>query len=221
MMENSQVKENIQDIKKEINEVFKFASDNREKELINMIKRLDVRKAVARDKQLQIFEQVCRISAVEMAYRNITSILKLVDNLDMLEELFLNVLYYCRRFEYLEMPVEELDEGVCFFAENNISGVALFSFVEIGTVKKEDNLIRIAQFLKREGQLIRAVLMLQLAVSKYEKNEDILMELADCWLVAKQWKKAYDVLKRIEKPSKEIKEIIVSLEEVLEDESIK
>ena len=68
--------------------------------------------------------------------------------------------------------------------------------------------------------LMTATVLLYLAAKSYESNKGIIMELADCWMEGKQWKQAYDTLKQIKKPSKEIKEIMEELEKVVGYETV-
>ncbi len=218
-MKLEEMKEYIGKIKNEIEEAMQSSSENKEIELVKIIKRPGIEKIIARDSQLLAFEYICKIWIAEKTYGYAETILSNIHSLGELEELYTNLKYYCRRFEYDAMPDEELQEGIWFIVNNRISAVALFGIVEEVTRKKEENLLRLAQFLKIEGQLIMAAVLLQQAVNKYEKNEELIIELADCWLEAQQWQRAYDTLKKIEKPSKDIEEIILNLEEVLGDEN--
>lgn len=210
----------IEEIKKEIEEVFCSSSEKKEIDLVKIIQRPDVKKVISKDNQLMTLSLTASIWIEEKKRGYNQTIFCGVDSLAMLEELYINLKYYCRRFEYDSMPEEELREGISFVIKQSISGVALFNTVMVQTWKRENNILKIAQHLKEEGQLVTATILLQQAVEHYEKNETLLIELADCWLEGQQWEQAYETLKKIENPSKDIEDIIMNLEEALEDENI-
>ena len=62
---------------------------------------------------------------------------------------------------------------------------------------------------------MEALFLLQKGSEVFPKNKEILLELADCWMFGEQWKQAYDCLKKIKKPKKEVRELIQMLEKVI------
>ena len=81
-------------------------------------------------------------------------------------------------------------------------------------------MVKLARYLKQGNALMTALIMLQVATRKYDKSEELLLELADAWISLNQWKQAYDTLQRIENPSEEVEDLIKSLEEVIGDEKL-
>lgn len=201
----------IEEIKDEMNELLEAGNV---KEVVQWIGKQEHDDVLMKDNQLMILMLVCSIWAVETRIGVVETFLEKAHNLAELETLYTNLKYYCRRFEN-DMPDEYLLEGIEYILEKVFSGVAVYSVIEVQTWKAEENTLRIVKYLKAVEAVETAILLLQMAIMKYNKNTDLLLELADCWLLLSNWKQAYDILKKIEKPSDEVKEIMKELEEVL------
>lgn len=207
----------IDELKKEIE---KLLEEGNIQEIVLQIGKQKDDYIFMKDNQLMILMLVCSIWSVETQIGVKQTFLEKACSLTELEELYMNLSYYCRRFEN-DMPQEYLLEGIEYILEKGFSGVAIYSVIEVQTWKTEENALNIARYLKSVDGVETAILLLQMAIMKHNKNNDLLMELADCWLLLGNWKQAQSVLGKIEKPSDEVQEIMKELEEVLGDESIK
>ncbi len=216
-MKLHEIKNCIEGSKKEIEELLRKDVADRVPKIMDIINRSEVNYCTNRDNQLMTLRMMCKIWESEKNIGDGTTFMDDVHNLKDLEKKYNKLKYYCRRFEN-DMPQEFWLEGIEYILDNNITGIALYSVIEIQTWKKEENILKIAKYLKVNEAMIQAVIMLQMAVAKYEKNSELIMELADCWLLMKNWKQAKNILEKLEHPSKEVQEIIRNLEEVLKDE---
>ena len=206
----------IDEMKKEMNHLLEVGN------IQEIARQIDKQKndyVLMKDNQLMILMLVCSIGAVETQIGVRQTFLEKAHNLSGLEDLYTSLKYYCRRFEN-DMPQEYLLEGIEYIIENSFSGVAIYCVIEVQTWKVEANVLIIARYLKSVEAIETATLLLQMAVMKYNKNEDLLMELADCWILLNNWKQAHSILKKIENSSGEVKEIMNELREALGDENI-
>lgn len=216
-MKTQELRMCIEKIKNEMNTLLKTGNV---KEVVQRVGKQEYDSILMKDNQLMILMLVCSIWAVETRIGVAKTFLKKVHSLVELETMYTNLKYYCRRFEN-DMPDEYLLEGIEYILDKGFSGVAVYSVIEVQTWKAEENTLKIVRYLKAVEALETAILLLQMAIMKHNKNADLLLELADCWLLLSNWKQAHDILKKIEEPSDEVIEIMKELEEVLGDESIK
>lgn len=208
----------IEESKRKINELLRMPEENNIFEIIKILNDSEVKRVITRDNQLMILSSICSMWSIEKKIGERT----FFDNIYSLEDAekkYTNMKYYCRRFEY-NMPEVYLVEGVEYIENKNISGVALYSIMEIQTKEPADNMVKMAQYLKKYNILSTVLIMLQMAVKKYDKNTELLLELADTWISIGQWRYAYDTLQKIEQPNEDIREIIRNLEEVLDNEKV-
>lgn len=208
----------IEKIKQDIEEILSMRGEDKVKNILEIVNKEDVKKIVMKDNQLMILSFACSIWAAEKAMDLKSTIFTKVFCLKDLESLYIDLKFFCRRFEY-DVPEEHLLEGIKYIIKNNISGVALYSIVEVQLIKKRETILKIVRNLKVNRQMIVAVTMIQLALKKYENDEELIMEFADIYIMLQQWKQAYEILNRIERPSGEMKELILNLKEVINDES--
>ncbi len=218
-MSLQEVKQSIENVKQEIDEILEKKDENRELEIIRILNRPEVKLIVAKDNQLLTLSKIYSIWLAERKFGCTDYLFDRFKSLNEAEDIYMNLKYYCRRFEY-DMPEEYLWESIEYIKEKNITGIALYNIVMVETWKKERILLELAHYLKVHKQLLTATVMLQFAVKQYDKNKKIIMELADCWIEGQQWEQAYLTLKKIQKPSPEVKEIITELEEVVCNESL-
>ena len=214
-----EVRSCIDENKQKLNELLKGSGEERILEIIKLLNDSELKKVIARDNQLMILSSICSMWAVEKKIGDKRTFLDNVHSLEEAEELYTNIKYYCRRFEY-NMSEEYLLEGIEYIEKNQITGVALYSIMEIQTKTPAKNMVKLAKYLKQGNNLMTALIMLQVAEKKYDKEEELLLELADTWIALNQWKHAYQTLQKVEKPSEDIQEIISSLKEVLGNEGI-
>ena len=119
-----------------------------------------------------------------------------------------------------KMPDFLCEQAVDELIEYKASGIAISRIYIMETYKREDNILQISRILKEKGQFVTAGILLQEALNTYSENEDMLMELADCWMSVQQWHKTLECLKKVKKPSTEVQELIEELEKVIKDENI-
>lgn len=116
-----------------------------------------------------------------------------------------------------KVPEAYVDEALEWLEKPQISGVAIAEITLRETSKKEENLMHVAQGLKRRGRISNAILLLQYANERYPGRERLLLEEADCWMQGRQWNRAYKLLAQIENPTAEIQDIMTRLQQVLEN----
>lgn len=135
-------------------------------------------------------------------------------SLDELEQKYQKIKYCALRVEN-RVPEPYIDQSISWLIEKKISGIAIGKIVVFETRAREENLLYIAQELKRHGNLPGAILLLQYTREKYPKQERLILEEADCWLQGQQWRRAYELLRKVEKPTAEMNEIIKGLRQVM------
>ncbi len=216
-MKLHEMKKCIEESKKEIEGLLGGVTEDRITRVMEVIGRPEVAHCINRDNQLIILRLMCKVWESERNIGDGITFMDDIHNLGELENKYNKLKYYCRRFEN-DMPEECLLEGIAYILESNISGIAIYSVIEIQTWKKEENILKMAKYLKVNDALTQTVILLQMAVAKYEDNTELIMELADCWLLMKNWKQAKSTLEQIKHPSDDVREIIRNLKEVLKDE---
>lgn len=137
-------------------------------------------------------------------------------SLDELERKYHRIEYYGLRVEN-HVPELYCDQLLDWLLEHKVSGLALGIIIRNRTEKVRENLLYIAQELKRKNEFPNAVLLLQYAHAEYPDSEELLLEEADCWLQAMQWQRALELLQKIENPTTEILEVISELQQVIEN----
>lgn len=137
-----------------------------------------------------------------------------IGNLDELEQKYRRIEYYGLRIEN-RVPESYCGQLLDWLLEHKVSGIALGIIIRNRTEQGKENILYIAQELKRRAELPNAVLLLQYAHEKYPDEEAFLLEEADCWLQAGQGKKALELLQEIRRPSAEIQELMAELEQVI------
>lgn len=168
--------------------------------------------------KLQHFLTIWREEQEKMAGQAETeNIFYQIDSLDELEQKYCRIEYYGLRIEN-HVPEPYCSQLLDWLLEHKVSGIALGVIIRNRTEKGMENLLCIAQELKRKMELPNAVLLLQYAREKYPEEETFLLEEVDCWLQVKQWRTALELLQKIEAPTAEILEIITELRQVVEND---
>lgn len=110
------------------------------------------------------------------------------------------------------MPEEYYEQVVDRFMDYRVSGIAIARIIYLETLKREENVLKMAGMLKARGQIVTAMLLVERSLEYFPENKDFLLELADCWLAGRQWNQAVACLKKIEAPDAATLELIEELE---------
>ena len=119
-----------------------------------------------------------------------------------------------------EVPSFLCEEIVDELIEYKVSGIAICKIIIWETYKREKNILKISRILKEKNQVITANILLKEALKVYLENEEMWIELAECWMLGQQWNQALDCLLKIKEPKIEVQELIKELEKVIENENI-
>ncbi len=139
-----------------------------------------------------------------------------VGSLSALAHKYRQILYCALRIEN-KVPESYVKQAITWLLEQRISGVAIGKIVILETKEKEDNLLHIAQALKKEGATGNALLLLAYANRSFPGRERLILEEADCRIQIQHWEKAYELLKAIENPTAEIRDILAILRQVIKN----
>ncbi|MCH5275121.1 MAG: tetratricopeptide repeat protein [Lachnospiraceae bacterium] len=178
----------------------------------------DFKKLHIKDTQLSMLAVFCEIWADEkkkLVEAGIwEDIFYKVDSLQTLEQKYLTVQFGLLRLE-TPMPVEYYEQAVDDLIAYRVSGIALYRLIMRETACKEQNILKLAGLLKEKEQITTARFLLQYGRETYPGNEEILLELADCWLEEGNLEQSYECLKQMQSPSMEIQELIGELENAI------
>lgn len=208
------------ELKEEINSKLKDLSYEKIKELILWLAKSNAfQKLKDKENELIILDFFCTtwmeekkrltdLGIEEDIFYGITS-------LDEVESKYLTVKFAALRME-VDMPIEFYEQAVDSIIEKKVTGVAICKIIVRETAEREKNILQIAGLLKIKGQYITALVLLQEGSEIYPENDEILLELADCWLEGQQWKQAYECLKKIKIPNTEVSKLVVELATMVE-----
>lgn len=140
-----------------------------------------------------------------------------VNSLQDLESRYLKAHFSMLRLEN-DISEETCMQSVQELIVEKYSALFLFSVIVRETEMIEKNIFKLGRMLKRQNDLVRSIGVLKLGVEKYPKNDELILELADCWITVQQYAIAYEYLKKIENPDKEVVELLIELEKVLKNE---
>lgn len=204
-------------IKEEINAQLSRLDREGIKDLILQQVKDPIRKKLsAKDNQLLMLGFFCQIWIEEQrkleAYGLQSTILEGITSLEAVEEKYMAIKFALLRLE-TPMPDCYYEEGVEDLLHRRITGVALHRFIREETWKREENTLKLSQMLKERGEYMTAVLLLQEAVDSYPKGQNLLWELADCWIQGREWQQAYQCLNKISNPDQEVQAILEVLKE--------
>lgn len=138
-----------------------------------------------------------------------------ISSLSDVERKYLSIRYFIFRIENC-VPYDLCISAMEGLVSSHVSGIAIGHVICDESLKKIDNAVSIAVMLKNMGETVRAISLLQYMDSRYNNQEKILIELADCWLEGRQWGTALECLKKIENPNSDIVGLIKDLEKMLE-----
>ena len=175
-------------------------------------------KLVAKDSQLYMLNHFLCIALreqSELAHRGIQgNVFEGVSSLDVLEEKYLAVEFSVLRME-LDLNNEEVEETISKIVELHVSGITLFRIIQFETAHVLKNVKRISIELKKRGDKIGSIILLREAVVTYPDEEELWLLLANAWMELGEFSEALKCLKKIEKPSSEIRSLIKKLEGML------
>ena len=218
-MELQQQYEKLEVLHRELNEKLKDLDFQKIKELILWLaKSEDFNELKEKDNQLSMLEAFCRIWTDEKSKLVEAGIWEdifyKVDSLETLEQKYLTVHFGLLRLE-TPMPAEYYEQAVDDMIAYRVSGIGLYRILMRETARKEQNILKLTGLLKEKGQIMTARFLLQCGKETYPENEEMLMELADCWLEEENLQQAYNCLKLIQSPSREIQELMGELENAI------
>ncbi|MBQ7067280.1 MAG: hypothetical protein IJN92_10720 [Lachnospiraceae bacterium] len=212
------------ELEKEINERLKKNDFVSIKELILWLaKSSDFQKLKKKENSLIMLDAFCGIWLEEMKqlpdWGILDNIFSSVSSLNDIEERYQNIKFLALRVENNvpeEFCIDLLDKVI----EQKISGIAIGRIVISETLNGVENILKIARLLKEKMQLITAILMLEYTHKGHPENDDILLEMAGCWMEGQQWEKTLECLLLIKKPDPSVKELIQELEKMINHETI-
>lgn len=202
----------LMQLKEEINENLTGLDFNRIKELLLWLAQSKVYQKLKReDNQLYMLYNFCSIWLEEkkkLPGIGITDdIFNNISSLKDIEDKYMTIEFGVLRIE-TSMPDEFYEQFIDTIINDKISGIALERIIALETLKKEENVLEVARRLKKRHQIVTAVILLEAAEGTYLKNNDILLELSNCWLEGGQEERALECLKKIENPDEKVYELM-------------
>lgn len=146
-----------------------------------------------------------------------TDIFYKVSSLDDVERKYQRIKYCGLRIENA-VPNDYIEQALEWLAEDQVSGIAIGKIIVKETEKRKENILYIAQCLRRGGDSLNALLLMQYANEKLPGQEKLLLEEADIWLEGQQFEKVLELLSQIENPSMQIKGLMEELRQVTEND---
>lgn len=134
-------------------------------------------------------------------------------SLNDVEQKYQKIKYCGLRIEN-KVPDEYIRQALNWLMEDQVSGMAIGQIVARETKEKEENILQIEQCLRRDEQVLNALLLIQYANEAFPGQEKLLLEEADIWLEGQQFQKALELLFQIEKPSLQTKKLTEELQQV-------
>lgn len=146
-----------------------------------------------------------------------TDIFYKVFSLDDVEQKYQRIKYCGLRIENA-VPDDYIEQALEWLIEDQVSGMAIGAIIVKETEKREQNILYIAQYLRRRGDSLNALLLMQCANETFPGQEKLLLEEADIWLEGQQFERVLELLSQIEKPSLQIKGLMEELRQVTEND---
>lgn len=141
-----------------------------------------------------------------------------VHSLEDMEKKYHSLYFGVMRFE-VAMPEEYYEQVIDTVIDYRISGIALARIIIRETEQIVKNILKAASQLRERNQFAVEMILLEEAEKFYPKNEEILLQLADCWMFGQQWERARECLAKIDKPQIRTHELIKDLEKKIADEN--
>lgn len=208
-------------LKEQIDEKLKKTSFIEIKNLILWLaKSSDFQKLKNKDHQLTMLDVFCQIWIEEKKKLTgvgiVDDIFYGIDCLAAIENKYLTIQLGILRIEN-NMPEDYCLQALDEIMEYKVSGMALYTILNRETSEISKNIVRLAQMLKNRDRMIEAVFLLEAGNDAYPEEQEIIMEIADCWIATEQWESAYECLRRIKKPNADIQELIQMIKKVIDD----
>lgn len=119
-----------------------------------------------------------------------------------------------------DMPEELILEAVNEVIDWKYSGFALRMMISTETRDGVGNVIKLARFLMNANQAAKAIGLLECENEKCPGNDEIVLELASCWLEVQQYQKAYECLCLITNKAQHVNEMIQELEKLVRNDKL-
>ena len=146
-----------------------------------------------------------------------TDIFYKVSSLDDMEQKYQRIKYCGLRIENA-VPDDYIEQALEQLGEERVSGIAIGTIIIRETEKSKENVLYISQYLRRRGDSLNALLLMQYANEKFPRQEKLLLEEADIWLEGQQFERVLELLSQIENPSLQIKKLMEELRQVAEND---
>ncbi len=218
-MKRAEQYDNLLMLREEINKRLQKVDFESIKELIRfLVNSREYQRIKTKDNQLLALDCFCAVWLEEKKQLEPLGIYEDifigVNSLEDVESKYLDIKYAALRIEN-EVPLEYCEEAIDSLIEQKISGIAIYKVVVSETMKRISNILKLSSWLKEKGMILTAIQLLQNFLDNYKENDDILLELADCWIIGQQWKQAHECLMKIEKPNEDVLELIKEIEKVI------
>lgn len=207
-------------LKEEVNKKLKDLNFEKIKELILWLaKSKTYQRVKTKDNQMIILDFFCSVWLEEKKKLESLGvhedIFTGVNSLEDMEKKYLATKFCALRLEN-NVPEIYCDQAVNKLITLKMSGIAIGRIIIAETYEREKNIVCMAQWMKMKQQMITAIILLQYGEKFYERDRNILLELADCWIAGQQWQQAYECLEKIDKPEEVELDLMKELEKVLE-----
>lgn len=214
----------VMNLKKEINVRLKDLDFLKTKELVLwLVNEKDFARLKNKDNQLIILDTLKNVWLEEKKRMNDFEMqgdaFWGVDSLNDVETRYLKVHFDILRIEN-NMPEECCINAVQDLIVSKYSAFFIYTVILRETAQIKRNILQLCRLIKKQNDLIKTIGLLNLGIEKYPQDEEMILELADCWIIVQQYDKAYECLKKIAEPNETIKEMMSELEKVLRNERI-
>ncbi len=214
----------IEELKEEINARLLDLDFNRLKDLLLWLaKSQEYQSLKEKDVQLQILHFFTEVKLQELKKRESFAmqgdVFEGIGSLEDAERKYLAAKFAILRIEN-DMPYEYCMESSEQLIQYQYSPYALGGIIIKESKEQEKNFLGLTRLFREKNDLIRAIGLLEKGVEKYPGSEMLLCELAEIWLEAQQWDKAYQCLCDILNPNQDIQELKQELEKVIGDEGV-
>lgn len=217
-MKRQEKREAIAEKKQELDQLMAEKGENRVDQIITFLSDQQIALHVGYDTELQTVYKMGQICEMEKHCGEPHLLLDFSPSIKDAIDLYADLRNICLRIEN-DIPEAFWPTGIDG-DKALLSGVAFYKIIERETEKKEKNINVLARMLRQKGMLIAAIRLLQLGTEKYKKEEQLALQLADCWISCGKLRKAYQALEHLEEPSEETRRLKQELKRVTENENI-
>lgn len=216
--------EELLELEKEINNRLKKNDFQSIKELILLLaKNKSFQKLKTKENSMIMLDAFCGIWMDEMKQLPDLGIkehvFSSIHSLEGIEEKYQMIKFLALRIEN-NVPQEYCQAMLDSIIEQGISGIAIGKITVRETLQSEENILKIAKMLKDRMQLITAIILLEYGHKQFKENDDMLLEMAECWMEGQQWNKTLECLLQIKNPTQPVRELIQELESITNHETI-